>query len=338
MMLPQIRNLIIGIGENIIGRELKDHDKWMKELFRYLIFVIFFFICLLIFLFQKTLMQIIKNTDIRYIASIEHGVNFFLICIISMIFFAAFAVSVNQITGFSLSKFLPGYSDMADYYIEINAAVKKGIFSHNAGYNGYIWHPDILSIADNLFYGAHGLFILLPYVFTAKVIGWNGITPLIIHMILLTIAFLFVYFSTRSFKKAFISQIVTFTFIPFLIYFPTTMMEIQMYAWGIVLMALIYAYINHPSKINHIGLLVCVLFASTARITNIVYIIPYFILIIDKNCLHKKLKLMMGLFTVACVLILYLVNIRLSAPYPSSFVSRFSFELRQINNWGGGGG
>jgi len=35
-MLPPIRNLIIGIGENIIGRELRDHDKWMKELFSYL--------------------------------------------------------------------------------------------------------------------------------------------------------------------------------------------------------------------------------------------------------------------------------------------------------------
>jgi len=212
------------------------------------------------------------------------SLNIFYVCLISFLFFCCFCFSVKIITGLSIQKFLPGPSDMADYFLEINTAIKRGIFSHNSGYNGYIWYPDTLSTADSLFYGAHGLFILLPYVFIGKVIGWSGAAPLVIHTILLTAAFLVVYFCTGSIKKTIISQIITFTFIPFIIYFPTTMMEMQMYAWGIVLISLIYAYVNNPNKVNQIGLLVCIVLASAVRITNIIYIIPYFILTI-KECM-----------------------------------------------------
>ena len=170
----------------------------------------------------------------------EHALQVFSVTLISFMFLLLYSLMVRSLTGLSISSFLPGPSDMSAYYIKINAAVNHGVFSSNAGMSGYLLHGNVLYVSDWLFYGAHGMFILLPYIFLGNILGWAGATPLVIHVILLTVSFYFVYFCTSSLKMAVVVQLLTFSFTPLLLYFSTAMMEIQMYAWGIIIVSLLY--------------------------------------------------------------------------------------------------
>lgn len=262
-------------------------------------------------------------------------ISMFIILAISASFFLLYCFIVNTITDEPVSKFLPGASDASDYYTEIGAAIRAGIFSRNAGYNGYIFNTDVLCVADSLFYGAHGLFILLPYIFFGKIIGWGGASPLIIHMVLFTIAFFFIYFCTASIKKTIAVQILCFTFVPLIRHFSTMMMEMQMYAWGILLAALLYAYIKSPNKFNQTGLLIAIVLASSVRITNIIFGIPYFILTIRDlfiDGLHsKKVRrdLFVGFITIVFIIFLFYLNKQLSAEYLSGFKPTLKLKYQE---------
>jgi len=61
LLFPQVRNFIIEIGEKILGRELRDHDKWMKKQFKYSFFAIFCLVVFLLFLFRRTSMFFNKH-------------------------------------------------------------------------------------------------------------------------------------------------------------------------------------------------------------------------------------------------------------------------------------
>jgi hypothetical protein len=58
LLFPQVRNFIIEIVEKVLGRELREHGKWMKKQFNYSLFAIFCLTVFLIFLFRKTLMYV----------------------------------------------------------------------------------------------------------------------------------------------------------------------------------------------------------------------------------------------------------------------------------------
>jgi len=58
LLLPQVRRFIIEITEKIIGRELKDHSKWMRMQLRYSLYAICLFSFILILLFFKIFLLI----------------------------------------------------------------------------------------------------------------------------------------------------------------------------------------------------------------------------------------------------------------------------------------
>jgi hypothetical protein len=261
---------------------------------------------------------------------------------------------VKSLTGEPLSNFLPGQSDAIGYYTEINTAVNVGVFSKSAGYNGYMWNRDELTIAKSLFYGGHGLFVLLPYIFFGKIIGWGGASPLVIHLILLTISFIFIYFCTASVKKAIIVQVICFLFVPLFSYFLALMMEIEMYAWGIILAALTYSYVKRSNRTTCMGLLIGVVLASSAKITNIVFIIPFFILTIkeylpiqikkplshsvatvqgrSKNTgvcasFNKNAKAMYGVIFIFAIAVLFYIDTRLTVRYNPDFRLSLLYSL-----------
>ena len=66
LLLPQVRNLIIEIGEKILGRGLS-HDYWMERIIGYSLCTICFLIVFLVFSFRKTLIHplevIINNLE-----------------------------------------------------------------------------------------------------------------------------------------------------------------------------------------------------------------------------------------------------------------------------------
>jgi len=256
----------------------------------------------------------------------NHGVNLLIISGLSVLFFIVNAAIVYLLTGRSLSDFVPGRSDNVVFYNLISTAIEHGIFSPLAGLNGYLWPGGIVTVAEWGYFSAHGMFILLPYIFFGNIFGWGGGTPLVIHIVLLTIAFNFVYFCTKSRTKTVLVQFFAFSFAPLLIYFNTMMMEIQMYAWAILIMAIFYAYVTQPKKSNQIGLLVAITLASSGRISNIFFMVPYFALELEKLILKKerffKNGLYKGIITVIVIFILFWLNSRLSASFIVNFLSQ----------------
>jgi MFS family permease len=263
--------------------------------------------------------------------------DFAIIFIILAVFFLLFSLAVRVFTDYTISDFLPGQSDPSDYYIEINTAIEYGVFSRNAGYNGFMWEPDTLSVAPTLFYGGHGLFMLVPYIILGKIVGWSGAAPLVIHMILLAIAFCFVYLCTGSIKKTVAMQLLTFSFVPFLMCFSTPMMEVQMYAWAILLTALTYAYLNRPSRRNRFALLVTIVLASFAKITHAAFIGPYLAvtlwqLVVGRAESKPERKqywqnLYLGMATILASGVSFIVSGKFTAPYNSNVY--FHFKLAE---------
>jgi len=66
LLFPHVRRLLIEIAEKIIGRELKDHDKWMRVQLNLILFAIFLFSCFFIYLFRKTLEFVLEKVMFLY--------------------------------------------------------------------------------------------------------------------------------------------------------------------------------------------------------------------------------------------------------------------------------
>jgi hypothetical protein len=264
--------------------------------------------------------------------------DFIIILAVLSTFFLLYSLAVRNLTEYTISDFLPGYSDMSDFIL-INTAIKLGSFSRNAGYNGFMWEDDILSVAPVLFYGGRGFFMVVPYIILGKIIGWGGAAPIVIHLILLAIAFSIVYFCTNNIKKTVAVQLLTLSFIPFLMFFGTMMMEVQMYAWAIVLAALTYAYMNRPCWRSRLGLLTAIVLASFAKITNAVFLVPYLTVAVwqllsgraEPKEVRKQLwlNLCIGIVTILAIGGAFAITGRFIAPYQyfrSMFAEHWSYS------------
>lgn len=252
------------------------------------------------------------------------------ILVISIVMFALYSLVVFSVTQSSISNYLPGNSDMIDYYLEIKTAIHNGIINHNAGYFGY-YIDGRFDVAQYLNWGAHGPTILMPYVILGALIGFQGSSLLIAHAILILIGFYFVYFCTKSLRITLLTQISLLAFSPFTMYFSHFMMEVQMYAYGMIAMSLLYRIFREQhSRYLRYGFLLCVVLASGARLTNMLYLIPYFLYFIHaiynghQDCHIRKINLFYLLEGFICVLLIfiqYCVLERFSAPYTANFLS-----------------
>jgi hypothetical protein len=77
LLFPQVRKAIIGVAENCLGRELKDHGKWMGIQLKFSLFAIFYFAIFLTYLYRKKL----PVRKIFIFAAIGIGVTAFVIMI-----------------------------------------------------------------------------------------------------------------------------------------------------------------------------------------------------------------------------------------------------------------
>ena len=270
----------------------------------------------------------------------NHGVNLLYILLIPLAFWIIFGAVVYIRTGYTLSDHIFWYSDVSSYYLLISGILRSGIFSDTMGSTGYLFYWEgitALNVARHLFYGAHGIFILLPYIFFGSFLGFNGVMPLFIGLLLLIIAFYFVYFSCYSLKQTIFVQLAIFLFLPFLFHFPTLFMDTQMHAWGIILMALLYKYRLEQKNRTGLFFLFAVFFASLARITNLVFIIPYFFIEIenwtkkDQNEIKKnKIKgIIFGIITILLSLVVFLVSFSLLTP--SFYTSQIGITMNAFS-------
>jgi len=250
------------------------------------------------------------------------------IIVVSLAFIVIYNIIVFSLTGFTLNCFtLSSLNDANAYYIQVNNIIQRGFLSSTTGYHSYLLEGGIIYNPYWLYFGAHGIAILLPYVFLGSVLGGlEGSAILWIHLILLTIAFFAIYIATKSIKTTIVVQVLTFIFTPMLNYFPTFMMEIQMYFWSLTCVAAIYAYKTNPTKMVKLIYFTVVLAASAARMTNIIFIFPYIVEILSAVIKERRLKkeLLHILVLLIAVDFLLFLHGRIAAPYRINFMSQVS--------------
>jgi len=247
---------------------------------------------------------------------------------VSLAFIVIYSIVVFALTGFTLNDFtLSGLNDANAYYIQVNNVIQKGFLSSTIGYHSYLLAGGIIYNPYWLNFGAHGIAILLPYIFLGSILGGlEGSAILWMHLILLTIAFFAIYLATKSIRTTVVVQILTFIFTPMLFYFPTFMMEIQMYFWSLTCVAAIYAYKTHPTKKIKLLYFTVVLAASAVRMTNFIFILPYIVDVLLAAIKERKLKkeLLYIIVLLAAMDFLIFFHGRTAAPFRVNFISQVS--------------
>jgi len=182
----------------------------------------------------------------------------------------------------NLFNFTPLWSDELGYWHETNTAVNRGLFSNNSGYFSYLEIPTNL-----LFYGAHGIFIIIPYYLIGIVLGWTTYTPLIANIIFMTAAMLLFARITRNTRHTAILAVLLLFFNYFLMYYITAMSETLHYACCIVIIALVSRCFTDTShkKRYMILLFIAVTIASFIRINNVVFYLPMMLMVKLTNLL-----------------------------------------------------
>jgi len=249
----------------------------------------------------------------------------FLIILVFAVFLLFYYLIIRFFTGGRLQNFMPSYSDEIDYFMEINTAVKRGLFDAHSGYSGN--YTGEYAVAKFLNYGNHGIFVLIPYYLVGIVFGWNYFSPIIANSVILTASFFCFFFITKNIRKTLVSMVFTLTFIPLILYFGTIMVEITFFAFSVILAALFYNYKKNPSRKNEIIYIIVVSFACLMRITNLVFFIP---VIID-NSKSIKSFIIYTFSAVGLSGLLFMISNLFTAVYPVGFLNLLINSVKSGN-------
>jgi hypothetical protein len=100
LLFPQVRSFIIEIAEKTLGRDLRNHDKWMNLLLGYSLFVILCFSIILVFLNELVIKNILyKFINYRHKNMIICIMLFFAVFVLELIFFRGMIFNRDNIAG-----------------------------------------------------------------------------------------------------------------------------------------------------------------------------------------------------------------------------------------------
>ena len=171
---------------------------------------------------------------------------------------------------------MPAWNDEDFYYNQLKSVLQYG---HPLGYYGYDGsHAPIGN------FGAHGWFILLPYVVFSKIFGLHFNTIAVVNLLLMTILII-VYeflFKPSILKVLFFTTILSAPMCVF--YSNTAMMEGENYFYG-MLSAVLMAYIsdNRKAKMSNYVLGIVILFAMLSKVTWAILIFPYVLILFENK-------------------------------------------------------
>jgi hypothetical protein len=247
------------------------------------------------------------------------------VCLLPVvIMWGLFRVNRSQLSDFHLI-----FSDEIDYYAESVSISRNGILNQEGGYFGY----NLDQHAKLLNYGAHAPFNLLPYAFVAKLTLASQYSALMANVALLCISLFVFFLLRRSLKDLALLFLLLFSFLPFLLYYFTGMVEVLIYA-GLILLLPVYESLfekkeRSPALVAYILL---VLLWSLSRLTHIFFLLPALLSeigILKKKTLPTLIKYALIVFGLTVLLWL------LSASFPWSFMGqwlrssqKFSFFFR----------
>ena len=245
----------------------------------------------------------------------------FLICLLPVvILWGLIRINNNQLSDFHLI-----FSDEIDYYAESVSISKNGIINQESGYFGY----NLDQHAKLLNYGAHALFNILPYAFVAKLTTASQTSALMANLALLCSSFFVFFLLRRSLKELALLFLLLFSFLPFLLYYFTGMVEAIIYVGSILL---ITVYENLFSENEHSSVLsayiLLVLLWSLFRITHIFFLLPA--LLYETGFLKRKALptlVKYALIVLGTTAVLWL----LSASFPWSFMGQWLRSSQKLS-------
>ena len=244
-----------------------------------------------------------------------------LICILPVvILWAIFRVNNSPLSEFHLIN-----SDEFDYYAESVSIARNSLVNQESGYFGY----NLNLHAKLLNYGAHAPFNLLPLALTAKLTGDSQASALLANLVLLCISLLVFFLLRRSLKDLALLFLLLFSFLPFLLYVFTGMVEVLIYA-GLILLLPLYEklFAKREQSPSLLAYLLVVLLWSLSRITHIFFLLPA--LIFEIGILKKKA--LPTLFKYALIVLgLTAVLWLLSASFPWSFMGQWLRSSQKVS-------
>ncbi len=127
------------------------------------------------------------------------------------------------------------WNDELFYYKQVDAMVKYGIPQGYFGFNE--------SHGLYLTFAAWSPVLLMPWAIFGKIFGWSMISPVIVNIIMLSIAmFIFGFYSKFDYKKAAMAAALFFLFVPFSRYILSGMPEIIVISLLLIVMGLMVGY------------------------------------------------------------------------------------------------
>ncbi len=272
---------------------------------------------------DKPLSEATKREKPRF--SLPQCLAALLICILPIvILWGIFRVNNSQLSDFHLIN-----SDEFDYFAESISIARNGLINDESGYFGYSLnlHAKLLN------YGAHAPFNLLPIALAAEFTNNYQSSALLANLVLLCISLFVFFLLRRSLKDLAVLVLLLFSFLPFMLYFFTGMIEVLIYV-GLILLLPLYEKLFEKKEQSPVLLayILLVLLWSLFRITHIFFLLPAFldeIGILKKKALPTLIKYALIVLGITAVLWL------LSASFPWSFIGqwlrssqKFSFFFR----------
>ena len=245
----------------------------------------------------------------------------FLICILPIVILWG----IFRVNNSSLSEFHLINSDEFDYYAESVSIARNSLINQESGYFGYSLnlHARLLN------YGAHAPFNLLPFALTAKLTGDSQASALLANLVLLCISLFVFFLLRRSLKDLALLFLLLFSFLPFLLYVFTGMVEVLIYA-GLILLLPFYEklFAKREQSPFLLAYILLVLLWSLSRITHVFFLLPALIFeigILKKKALPTVFKYALMVLVLTAILWL------LSASFPWSFMGQWLRSSQKVS-------
>lgn len=217
------------------------------------------------------------------------------------------------------------FGDELDYWAETATLIRRGLFSRTAGYFGFNFD----STAPLLFYGAHGLFSLIPFALFGHILPWTQQVVLVLNPLLIGLSLALAYSINKSLGRTLIVSFSLFIFYPFYLYFSTGMIETSLYAGSIFLAALcvqVFKTSSRQSLYLNLYYVTAVLF-SLVRITNLVFLIPSFF--IELVLLKRNFFLIIIKYSMTFLLVIGLTFL-FAVPFPWGFLNNLKLATNKL--------
>lgn len=254
----------------------------------------------------------------------KHIINYesLIILLVPFLFVLLYKLITNQ-NYFSIQPFL---SDEIDYWREMFSFDNCGF---SFGKTGWLGAKEAV-IGP---FGCHGWSTILCYWWFSILFSWQKNSIIICNLLIYIFSLIVLCFCLKPNKKqALVFFLFSFSYLPFVLYFSTSLIETYLYSLVIIQFSLFVEYKHHPNKVT-LSLNICFgIYISAIRIVYIVVLLP---LIFDLILSSKKTKKVVGIILtfILAAFSIYVLYKLTCAQYPFGYDSSDDgFIVNTINN------